>query len=76
MRRRRQRCPATAHRAEAAAHGIASYVPIAGGDTLPAVAAFDISGNFGQISTGGAFLEFLEGETLPAIAVHEEGAAK
>jgi phosphoglycerate kinase len=48
-----------------------------GGDTLAAIAKFDIHDQVGYISTGGgAFLEFLEGKTLPAIAVLEERAAK
>jgi phosphoglycerate kinase len=43
-----------------------------GGDTLAAIAKFDIADNVGYISTGGgAFLEFLEGKTLPAIAALE-----
>ncbi|HHA2859708.1 TPA: phosphoglycerate kinase [Stenotrophomonas maltophilia] len=40
-----------------------------GGDTLAAVDKFDISQQVSYISTGGgAFLEFLEGKTLPAVA--------
>ncbi|AWB35720.1 phosphoglycerate kinase [Orrella marina] len=40
-----------------------------GGDTLAAIAKFGISERVGYISTGGgAFLEFLEGKTLPAVA--------
>ncbi len=40
-----------------------------GGDTLAAVAKFGISEQIGYISTGGgAFLEFLEGKELPAVA--------
>ena len=43
-----------------------------GGDTLAAIAKFDIGADVGYISTGGgAFLEFLEGKTLPAIAALE-----
>jgi phosphoglycerate kinase len=43
-----------------------------GGDTLAAIAKFDIAADIGYISTGGgAFLEFLEGKTLPAIAALE-----
>ena len=39
-----------------------------GGDTLAAIAKFKIADDVGYISTGGgAFLEFLEGKTLPAI---------
>ena len=40
-----------------------------GGDTLAAIDAFGVTGEVSYISTGGgAFLEFLEGKTLPAIA--------
>jgi phosphoglycerate kinase len=40
-----------------------------GGDTLAAIANFGIEKQVGYISTGGgAFLEFLEGKTLPAVA--------
>ncbi|MFN6322536.1 MAG: phosphoglycerate kinase, partial [Burkholderiales bacterium] len=40
-----------------------------GGDTLAAIAKFGIEKQVGYISTGGgAFLEFLEGKTLPAVA--------
>ncbi len=43
-----------------------------GGDTLAAIAKFGIDKDIGYISTGGgAFLEFLEGKTLPAVAVLE-----
>lgn len=41
-----------------------------GGDTLAAVAKYDVAGQISYISTGGgAFLEFLEGRELPAVAV-------
>jgi phosphoglycerate kinase len=47
-----------------------------GGDTLAAIAKFGIADRISYISTGGgAFLEFLEGKTLPAVAVLEERAA-
>jgi len=43
-----------------------------GGDTLAAVEKFDIAAQVSYISTGGgAFLEFLEGKTLPAVAALE-----
>ncbi|MEX2524714.1 MAG: phosphoglycerate kinase [Gammaproteobacteria bacterium] len=46
-----------------------------GGDTLAAIAEFGIADRISYISTGGgAFLEFLEGKTLPAIAILEERA--
>ena len=44
-----------------------------GGDTISAVNTFGIKDRVSYISTGGgAFLEFLEGKTLPAVAVLEE----
>ena len=43
-----------------------------GGDTLAAVAKYNISDDVSYISTGGgAFLEFLEGKELPAVAMLE-----
>ena len=46
-----------------------------GGDTLAAIAKYGIADRIGYISTGGgAFLEFLEGKTLPAVAILEERA--
>lgn len=48
-----------------------------GGDTLAAIAKYGIGDDIGYISTGGgAFLEFLEGRKLPAVAVLEERAAQ
>lgn len=47
-----------------------------GGDTLAAVDLYDLNQQISYISTGGgAFLEFLEGKTLPAVAILEERAA-
>ena len=41
-----------------------------GGDTLAAIAKYGITDKIGYISTGGgAFLEFLEGKTLPAVDI-------
>lgn len=46
-----------------------------GGDTLAAVDKYGISDKISYISTGGgAFLEFLEGKKLPAVAILEERA--
>jgi phosphoglycerate kinase len=43
-----------------------------GGDTLAAIDQFDIADGVGYISTGGgAFLEYVEGKTLPAVAALE-----
>jgi phosphoglycerate kinase len=44
-----------------------------GGDTIAAIQKYDIYDKVSYISTaGGAFLEFLEGKTLPAVAMLEE----
>ena len=46
-----------------------------GGDTLAAIDKFGIADRVSYISTGGgAFLEYVEGKTLPAVAVLEERA--
>ncbi|BEV72755.1 MULTISPECIES: phosphoglycerate kinase [unclassified Paludibacterium] len=46
-----------------------------GGDTLAAIAQFGITDRISYISTGGgAFLEFLEGKELPAVAILEQRA--
>lgn len=48
-----------------------------GGDTIAAIQKYDIEDKVSYISTGGgAFLEFLEGKVLPAVAMLEERAAK
>ncbi len=47
-----------------------------GGDTLAAVAKYDIADKISYISTGGgAFLEFLEGKKLPAVSILEKRGA-
>jgi phosphoglycerate kinase len=47
-----------------------------GGDTIAAIQKYDIYDKVSYISTaGGAFLEFLEGKTLPAVAILEERAS-
>src|SRR4030095_3713359 len=57
------------------AHAIAdskAFSIAGGGDTLAAIAKFGLADRISYISTGGgAFLEFLEGKTLPAVAALE-----
>jgi phosphoglycerate kinase len=56
--------------AESPAYSIAG-----GGDTIAAIHKFGLQGGIDYISTaGGAFLEFLEGKTLPAVAALEARA--
>ena len=58
--------------AESSAFSIAG-----GGDTLAAIDKYGVADDISYISTGGgAFLEFLEGKTLPAVAILEERAKK
>jgi phosphoglycerate kinase len=63
----------------AIANAIASsgaYSLAGGGDTLAAIAKYGIEKDIGYISTGGgAFLEVLEGKTLPAFEILERRAA-
>jgi phosphoglycerate kinase len=48
-----------------------------GGDTIAAIQKYDIYDKVSYISTaGGAFLEFLEGKTLPAVEILEQRASK
>lgn len=48
-----------------------------GGDTIAAIQKYGIFDKVSYISTaGGAFLEFLEGKTLPAVEILEQRAAK
>jgi phosphoglycerate kinase len=58
---------------ETLAHAIAqskAFSIAGGGDTLAAIAKYNIADQIGYISTGGgAFLEFLEGKTLPAVEI-------
>jgi phosphoglycerate kinase len=60
------------HGTETLAHAIAAskaFSIAGGGDTLAAVDKYGIAGEVSYISTGGgAFLEFLEGKELPAVA--------
>lgn len=65
----------TRHIAEAVASSKAFSIA-GGGDTLAAIAKYGVSDRISYISTGGgAFLEFLEGKKLPAVAILEERAA-
>lgn len=48
-----------------------------GGETITAIDKYQISDRVSYISTGGgAFLEFVEGKTLPAVAILEERNAE
>jgi phosphoglycerate kinase len=71
--------PAFAAGTEALSRAIArsnGFSVAGGGDTLAAISQFKVSNDVGYISTGGgAFLEFLEGKTLPAVAILQERAA-
>ena len=64
---------AFSHGTEAIARAIAAssaFSIAGGGDTLSAIAKYGIEGDMGYISTGGgAFLEVLEGKTLPAFEI-------
>jgi len=53
----------------------AGYSIVGGGDTIAALDKFEVRDSMSYVSTGGgAFLEFLEGKTLPAIEVLEQRA--
>ena len=60
------------------AHAIANtkaFTLAGGGDTIAAIQKYDIYDKISYISTaGGAFLEFLEGKTLPAVEILESRA--
>jgi phosphoglycerate kinase len=61
--------------AEAVARSKA-YSLAGGGDTIAAIVKYGVSRDISYISTGGgAFLEFLEGKKLPAIAILEQRAS-
>ena len=70
---------AFSHGTEAIARAIASspaFSIAGGGDTLAAIAKYGIEDKVGYISTGGgAFLEVLEGKTLPAFEILAKRAA-
>ena len=62
------------------AHAIArspAFSIAGGGDTLAAIDQFGVAGQVSYVSTGGgAFLEFIEGRTLPAISALEARAGR
>ncbi len=70
---------AYAHGTETLARAIAAspaFSIAGGGDTLAAIAKYGIEADIGYISTGGgAFLEVLEGRTLPALEILARRAA-
>jgi phosphoglycerate kinase len=70
---------AFAHGTETIARAIAAssaFSIAGGGDTLAAIAKYGIEKQVGYISTGGgAFLEILEGKTLPAFEILSQRAA-
>ena len=70
---------AFSHGTEAIARAIAqskAFSIAGGGDTLAAIAKYGIEKDVGYISTGGgAFLEILEGKTLPAFEILSKRAA-
>jgi phosphoglycerate kinase len=67
---------AFSHGTQALAHAVAAssaFSLAGGGDTLAAIEQFGISDQVSYISTGGgAFLEYVEGKVLPAVAILEE----
>ncbi len=71
---------AFAHGTETLARAIAAssaFSIAGGGDTLAAIAKYGIEKDIGYISTGGgAFLEVLEGKTLPALEILARRAAR
>ncbi|GAB4223112.1 MAG: phosphoglycerate kinase [Francisella sp.] len=55
--------------------GSSAFSVAGGGDTIAAIEKFDIKNKVSYISTaGGAFLEFLEGKSLPAVEILKEKA--
>ncbi|MDQ6684981.1 MAG: phosphoglycerate kinase, partial [Pseudomonadota bacterium] len=69
---------AFAHGTETVARAIAAspaFSLAGGGDTLAAIAKYGLENDIDYISTGGgAFLEMLEGKTLPAVEILERRA--
>jgi len=70
--------PAFIHGTQAVAEAIANakcFSIAGGGDTLAAIDQFGVAEGIDYVSTGGgAFLEYVEGKTLPAVKVLEERA--
>jgi phosphoglycerate kinase len=70
--------PAFSNGTETLARAIAAskaFSIAGGGDTVAAIAKYGITKDISYISTGGgAFLEFLEGKTLPAVEILEQRA--
>jgi phosphoglycerate kinase len=68
--------PAFAKGTEAVAKAIAAntgYSIAGGGETITAIEKYGIEKQISYISTGGgAFLEFVQGDVLPAVAILEE----
>ena len=61
----------------AAIAGSQAFSVAGGGDTLAAIDKYGVADRISYISTGGgAFLEFVEGKKLPAVAILEKRAAK
>ena len=71
--------PAFAHGTEAVARAIAAnpgFSIAGGGETITAIEKYGIENQISYISTGGgAFLEFVQGDVLPAVAILETRAA-
>ena len=76
---RRVRASGICRRHERVAEAVAAssaFSIAGGGDTLAAIEQFGVGDRISYISTGGgAFLEFLEGKKLPAVATLEQRAA-
>ncbi len=72
--------PAFAAGTKALAEAVASspaYSIAGGGDTLAALEKWHLSGRLSHLSTGGgAFLEYVEGRTLPALAALDAAAGE
>jgi len=70
-------CGAGTKKVAQAIANTSAFTLAGGGDTIAAIQKYDIYDKVSYISTaGGAFLEFLEGKTLPAVAMLEARAAE